>query len=191
LYATTTYTYNPQGDLITVTDTNNNVTHITYDNLGRKIAMNDPDMGSWQYGYDGNGNLIWQKDAKNQVISFTYDALNRLTNKTDGISGPIVNLPNLPNQQAPTFNVNYNFDLTNQAFGIGRLGSVTYDTGTAGFVYDQLGREVTSTKNVAQSNYNAVRQYDALNRLQQVQYPDGFQANYGYNQAGQVASISN
>ena len=189
LYATTTYVYNPLGNLTSVTDAHNNVTTITYDNLGRKIAMNDPDMGNWHYCYDGNGNLIWQQDAKGQVISFTYDALNRLTNKTDGISGPIVNLPNIQ-PLAPTFNVNYNFDDHSQNFGIGRLGSVSYDSGTAGFVYDQLGREVSSNKNIAGVNYNVIRQYDALNRLQQLQYPEGSQENYTYNQSGQVTSIS-
>ena len=42
IYATTSYAYDPKGDLISVTDAKGNVTSITYDNLGRKIAMNDP-----------------------------------------------------------------------------------------------------------------------------------------------------
>ncbi len=189
LYATTSYNYDPKGNLISVKDAHGNVTGITYDNLGRKIAMNDPDMGKWQYGYDSNSNLIWQQDAKNQVISFKYDALNRLINKTDAITGPIVNLPNLM-PQAATFNVNYNFDDTTQSFGIGRLGSVIYDNGSAGFVYDRLGREITSKKTINGINYNVKRQYDALNRLQQLQYPDGSQVGYTYNQAGQVTGVA-
>lgn len=189
LYATTSYSYDPKGNLTSVMDAHNNVTSITYDNLGRKIGMNDPDMGKWQYGYDGNGNLIWQQDAKSQVISFKYDALNRLINKTDAISGPIVNLPNLTSQAA-TFNVNYNFDDLTQSFGIGRLGSVAYDTGTAGFIYDQIGREVSSNKTIDGTTYNVTRQYDALNRLQQLQYPDGSQVTYVYNQAGQVSGVA-
>jgi len=189
IYATTSYNYDPQGNLTSVMDAQNNVTTISYDHLGRKIGMNDPDMGKWQYGYDNNGNLIWQQDAKGQVISFKYDALNRLTNKTDAITGPIVNLPNLT-PQAATFNVNYNFDDTTQSFGIGRLGSVNYDNGTAGFIYDQLGREASSNKTIGGLNYNVTRQYDALNRLQQLQYPDGSQVSYVYNQAGQVSGIA-
>ena len=121
VYATTTYMYNPRGNLVSVKDTQYNLTTITYDNLGRKIALNDPDMGNWQYVYDNNSNLIAQEDSKGQVISFSYDALNRLKNKTDGITGPIVNLPGLA-LQSPTFNVSYNFDDTTQSYGIGRLG---------------------------------------------------------------------
>ena len=190
LYAKTNYAYDPKGDLISVIDDHNNQTTISYDNLGRKIAMNDLDMGHWSYGYDGNGNLIWQKDAKGSVISFKYDALNRLINKTDGISGPIVGLPAIT-PQAPTFNVTYNFDDLVQSYGIGRLGSVVYDSGTVGFIYDPLGREISSNKAIGTGNYNVIRHYDALNRLQQLQYPDGSKANYGYNQAGQLINVTN
>ena len=129
LCTTTGYSYDPQGDLTSVMDAHNNVTTITYDNLGRKIGMNDPDMGKWQYGYDGNSNLIWQQDAKGQVISFKYDALNRLINKTDGITSDLLLICPVYQQQAATFNVNYNFDDKTQSFGIGRLGSVYYDSG--------------------------------------------------------------
>jgi len=189
LYATTNYFYDNSGNLVSVTDAHNNTTSISYDNLNRKIAMNDPDMGSWKYVYDGNSNLIAQEDAKGQVISFNYDALNRLINKTDAITGPIVNLPGLTNHAA-TFNVNYNFDDLTQSYGIGRLGSVTYDTGSASFIYDQIGREIASNKSIGTSNYNVTRQYDDLNRLQQLQYPDGAQVSYVYNQAGQVSGVA-
>jgi len=186
LYAQTQYTYDPSGNLVAVTDAYNKVTKITYDNLNRKIAMNDPDMGIWSYGYDNNGNLTSQTDANGKTINFKYDALNRLQNKTDGApGGPIA-----------TFNVNYNFDPSTQSYGKGRLGSVAYtQTGTsagqAGFVYDQLGREVTSTKQIDSSNYNVSRQYNALNQLKQLQYPDGAQVSYQYNQAGQITSVKN
>jgi len=88
------------------------------------------------------------------------------------------------------FNVTYSFDDKVQKYGIGRLGSVKYDTGTASFVYDQLGREVTSNKAVDSTNYNVARQYDDLNRLVQLQYPDGTQVLYTYNQAGQVIAVA-
>ncbi len=46
--------------------------------LGQKMAMTDPDMGTWQYAYDLAGNLITQTDALSQLLWFKYDALNRL-----------------------------------------------------------------------------------------------------------------
>ena len=84
LYASTYYSYDSEGNLTQTKDAHNNITTITYDKLGRKTAMDDPDMGAWSYGYDLNGNLAWQMDSEGQQIDFTYDALNRLTRKTDG-----------------------------------------------------------------------------------------------------------
>ena len=53
-----------------------------YDSLGRKIALDDPDLssppGHWTYTYDAAGNLATQTDARGQIIGFDYDALNRL-----------------------------------------------------------------------------------------------------------------
>ncbi|MBF0490603.1 MAG: hypothetical protein HQL15_08325 [Candidatus Omnitrophica bacterium] len=197
VYATTNYTYDALGNLTKLTDTKNNVTTISYDHLNRKIAMNDPDMGAWSYNYDANGNLISQVDAKGQTVRFSYDALNRLLNKTDGIpSGPINNFPILP-PVTPSFNVVYNYDPVAQNYAKGRLGSVTYDNGQAGlpagqagFTYDQVGREIASTKTIDGTTYNVSRQYDALNRLKQIQYPDGAQVKYLYNQAGQVTAVA-
>ena len=81
LYAETTYEYNLADELTKVTDAANNLTTISYDDLGRKTAMSDPDMGAWAYSYDAVGNLVEQTDAKGQVIEFDYDKLNRLTRK--------------------------------------------------------------------------------------------------------------
>ena len=86
--------------------------------------------------------------------------------------------------------MNYNFDDTTHNYGIGRLGSVYYDSGYASFNYDQLGREIYSYKNIGGTNYNVNRQYDALNRLEQLQYPDGSQVTYVYNQAGQISGVA-
>ena len=47
VYATTSYTYDPLGNLRTVTDANGNVTTIDYDSLSRKTSMIDPVMGNW------------------------------------------------------------------------------------------------------------------------------------------------
>ena len=81
LYAETRYEYSEVDELTKVTDAANNLTTISYDDLGRKTSMTDPDMGSWSYTYDAVGNLIEQTDAKSQVIEFAYDKLNRLTHK--------------------------------------------------------------------------------------------------------------
>ena len=73
----TTYAYDYQGNLVKLVDALGNTTTITYDLLGRKLGMRDPDMGVWAYQYDGNGNLTLQTDARGQQVQFLFDALNR------------------------------------------------------------------------------------------------------------------
>lgn len=100
-YAETYYEYDLLGNLIQVKDAHENKTTMRYDNLGRKIAMSDPDMGScgdlktlapnptfpwypvpcWNYFYDANGNLLKQIDAEGSILEFTYDPLNRVRTK--------------------------------------------------------------------------------------------------------------
>jgi RHS repeat-associated protein len=76
---TTTHVYDPNDHLTSVNDPAGNQTTISYDGLGRKTRIVDPDMGTWSYGYDANGNLTTQIDSRGQVSFYTYDGLNRLT----------------------------------------------------------------------------------------------------------------
>ena len=55
---------------------------MTYDTLGRKIGMNDPDMGAWGYAYDAAGRLIAQTDAKGQTIALCLRCLGRVLSKS-------------------------------------------------------------------------------------------------------------
>lgn len=170
LYSETTYDYDSEGNLVTVTDQLGNITTITYDYLGRKISMIDPDMGMWSYTYDVNGNLKTQTDQIGQVITFDYDELNRLLNKSG--------------------EVDYTYDSAGQSYGKGRLTKASYINDYTDFVYDALGREITSTKEIDSNQFDVRRTYDALNRLATVEYPDGMQVAYTYNRAGQIELVA-
>lgn len=88
---TTRYGYDLQGNLTQVTDHAGNLTGMTYDLLGRKRTMTDPDMGAWQYGYDGAGNLTSQRDGRGQWLYLEYDALDRLVKRRrDSNTGPLL-----------------------------------------------------------------------------------------------------
>jgi len=175
LYATTLYTYDSEGNLKSVQDAQGNITTINYDNLDRKVSMNDADMGVWQYDYDSNGNLISQLDQKNQQLDFVYDQVNRLTQKT---------LPALPA-------VNYTYDDTLVNFSKGRLTKAQYNTNAdTQFKYDAIGRETESTKKIDGANYQVARSYDDLNRLVLLTYPVGGNVTYTYNATGQIETVS-
>lgn len=179
LYATTNYFYDSEGNLTQVQDAHGNVTTISYDTLGRKVSMDDPDMGHWEYKYDAVGNLVWQRDAKGQELTFSYDALNRLVNKTDG--SPILNVAYTYDQEFPAPPQNY---------GIGRLLRSEYGVNDqTGFLYDLLGREIRSTKEIDSKKYDVLREYDAASRLTKLTYPDSGNVIYTYNVAGQIDGV--
>ncbi len=179
LYSTTEYGYNGEGRLLSVLDDQGNLTSITYDGLGRKVAMDDPDMGHWEYGYDQNGNLAWQIDAEGRRLNFSYDALNRLVNKSDGADIDVV----------------YTYDREDLSYSQGQLGLVEYgpmgDGDWAEFQYDQFGREIRSQKTIDGQPYQVQRMYDSLKNLTGVIYPDGTAVYYHFNAFGQLDGVVN
>jgi RHS repeat-associated protein len=82
-----TYRYEPFGNLERTTDALGNVVAITYDRLGRKKTLNDPNLGLWRYTLNAIGELKEQADpvrfALSQKTSFSYDALGRLTQRAE------------------------------------------------------------------------------------------------------------
>lgn len=136
---TTRYVYNAAGDLLQVknhfwtsSDPDKNRILMAYNTLGRKIYMDDPDMGQWDYHYDANANLISQTDAKGQDIEFAYDDLNRIKTKTYSTGEPTVT---------------YTYDLA--ANGIGQVYSVTNtDVTSVNTAYDEVGRVTDQQKTI-------------------------------------------
>ncbi|MBZ0166868.1 MAG: hypothetical protein K8I00_08670, partial [Candidatus Omnitrophica bacterium] len=175
----TEYAYDSEGNLIeTRADADGTpvITRMGYDLAGRKEWMEDPDMGRWTYSYDANGNIKEQTDAMGQTITFFYDELNRLIRKSfsDG-SGDVL--------------YDYDVDVLGEDNDVGRLTNISYAAGGASFHYDELGREVSSTKTVGMVNYNVRRQYDALNNLTALHYPSGIKLEYDFNDAGQLVGV--
>jgi RHS repeat-associated protein len=166
----TTYDYNAAGDLLTVTNALNHSTVINYDSLGRKINMDDPDMGYWQYTYDANGNLITQIDAEKQTITFGYDPLDRVTSKSYSTADSTVI---------------YTYDDPGIDNGIGRLYRVeNFQATTTIDSYDEMGRQLISTRTIigAPSNsYTTAHAYDYSGKIVSMTYPDNYQIVYNYH----------
>jgi RHS repeat-associated protein len=162
----THYNYDLLGNLTTVTNATGHQSQMTYDALGLKRRMIDPDMGAWYYTYDNAGNLIQQTDARLQTIAFTYDALNRLTHKRQGVNGPLL--------------AQYGYDSTaNNNRGRGRRTSMTaYDppgtgSNSASWHYDIMGRVTQETRSVAGNSYVFQFGYTQGDVPVTVRYPGG------------------
>ncbi|MDX6766087.1 MAG: toxin TcdB middle/N-terminal domain-containing protein [Candidatus Methylacidiphilales bacterium] len=181
---TTDYTYDPVGNLVQTTDHANNVTQITYNSLGQKTGMTEPNMGTWSYAYDTAGRLIWQEDAKGNAVYFHFtDPLGRISQKD------VYN-----HLSVLTSTVTYSYDSGSSGYtvGPGQLHQITDSQGWEKFSYDARGRVIKSTRylNVTSSAYTVETTYDEADRPQTVTYPaNSATLAYTYDTAGHLVQI--
>jgi RHS repeat-associated protein len=60
---------------------------VSYDDLGRKTQVVDPDRGTWTYAWDGLSRLRFQTDANGTVTRQDYDGIGRVTDRTATATG--------------------------------------------------------------------------------------------------------
>ncbi len=183
---TTSYLYDVLGNLTQITDAQNNIKRLSYDGLGRKTWMDDPDKGIMEYSYDDAGNLIQTRDNKNQVITYSYDAVNRLTKE------------DFDDPAFPGVEVVYTYDAASPDYPLadnlkGKLAYVTDLSGGAFFSYDPQGNVSWQIKRINQHNgekdYRTSFNYDGLNRLVSQVWPDGEGVRYEYDTRGLLTEI--
>lgn len=177
VYATTTYSYSSLDLLTGVTDAQSNTTAITYDSLGRKKNIDDPDMGFWAYQYHPNGTLQQQTDAKGQVTTFTYDTLDRLTARS-----------------GTGWADNYAYD---EPFGQGKGHRTSMSSSLSGqqqsyqsWNYDVRGRVSSTTVNITGHTQRSFSySYNSADLLTSRTYPSGEAIAYTYDGAWRQTSV--
>jgi RHS repeat-associated protein len=162
------------GNTTKITDSVGNVSTMAWDSLGRKIAMTDPDVGSWSYGYDAAGHLISQTDGAGRALTMTYaDPLGRLTSRSAGA----------------TVLATYSYDQAGHGAGLGEQTSMTDTSGSTSWTYDTLGRVISTTETIGGVPYTVGQAYDTAGRRKSLTYPDGEVVAYGYDAAGCQTSL--
>ena len=150
-----------------MTDSSSNVSSITYDLLGRKTAMNDPDKGNWSYDYNVYGELTEQTDANGQTGILSYDILGRLTHRIDKRADNSV--------ESDTLWAYNNGTNSATANGLGLLNNVQQDNGDNGtndyvktVSYDPFGRVINTATSLgaagADGDYIEEVTYDQFGR---------------------------
>lgn len=176
----TSYTYDPLKQVIAVRDDHGNVTAVSYDNMGRRTAIDNPDAGKTESVYDLASNVVQKITAnlraQGKAIEYDYD-FNRLR----AIRYPIFTQNNV------TYEYGGPGAGANRA---DRIARVTDASGTTERSYGPLGELTTETKTipvtgstvplVATTQYR----YDTWNRLLQLTYPDGEVLTYSYDAGG-------
>ncbi|MBF0100186.1 MAG: VCBS repeat-containing protein [Desulfobacterales bacterium] len=194
----TYYQYDPEDRLITIIDSQNNSWSFTYDGLSRRVIAEDPNRGKLYYFFDDASNLIRTVDGKGQVILYTYDGVNRLLNeyyidKNESESNYI----NSPNVQYIYDKLDSDKFLKNETIKpentLGLLVAIADETGREIRSYDSRLRISEKLKLIESKGqvgaYRFKYQYDVLDRLKKVTFPDGETLEYAYNDRKLLQSI--
>jgi YD repeat-containing protein len=175
----TSYGYDVQGNLGSVTDPNGNVTTYSYDDFGRMMQQTSPVTGTTTYTYDLAGNLLTTTDANGATTTRTYDELSRVLTSTSTLSG------------VPSEPIAYSYDNTYvPGYNIGRFTSATDPTGSTIVRYDHRGFLRQLQQTVGGAEYLTLFTYDADGNRASITYPSGRVVSYTYDLAGRPLSVA-
>jgi RHS repeat-associated protein len=174
--------YDANGNLRFVRDqrgATESTTQFTYNDQDLVQTKIDPLGRSESFTYDDNGNVATWTDRKNQVTEYRYDPLGRVTFAGFNRSG------------SPP---NYTYGSTiNSTYDVGgRLTQVADSTSGAGTItrgYDDLDRLTSDIQSNAPSPGVVYTYWDDGTR-RTMTVPGQTQITYGYNDAGQLISLT-
>lgn len=139
------------------------ITTITYDTLGRKTMLSDPDTGVTNYTYAPGGDLILTVDARGIAVQRSYDALHRVTH---------VAFPDTATAQVLSHDYTYDAGIGANRNLIGRLARVVSPACTMDYSYDGEGRTKSVTRTIDDVAYVTQSTYDQASRELTKSYPD-------------------
>lgn len=170
-------TYNNLDFTTAQTDFNGYSTSYTRDAFGNAIARTSPDSGSWSFTFDENNNVTGVTDARSVATTNTFDAVDRLTGVSiSGYAG-----------EAETFGYD---DTTSGNKGVGRLTSVSDESGSTSRVYDSFGNVSSETRVIGGKTYTISYSYDLANRITEIIYPSGRYVDFTYDSSGYLTSVT-
>lgn len=166
--AVTSYTYDVQDHLASVTDAEGNPT--TYTTSDRDLVTRRVSnvTGTTTYAYNEHGQRVQETDARSVTVSSTYDAMDRLT---------FIDYPN--NDDLDT---TFTYDDAGVAFSKGRLTEIDRGAYSIGYAYDRFGR-VTQDGNLTYT-------YDKNSNALTIGYPNSVTATYTYDFADRQSTLT-
>ena len=184
----TSYEYDINNNLISVTNSAGQVTRYTYDNLDNIESITLPGEGAtFTYARDENGNITSITNPMGESTTYVYDDLSRITSVIDPLGrqvdygyDPRSNLINMIDANGNTHTAEYDT--------LDRLSSTTDGLGEdTRYTYDVLGRlaEITAPRGLF-TRYT----YSTANNVVAITRPNNFNFLFGYDSLGRVTSVT-
>lgn len=165
------YSYDELNQITTkVYNTWNKSIDFTYDAIGNRKSMIDPDGGITNYSYDQNNRIISIENPNSQITIFTYDMLGRQT-RIDHSNG--------------TYST-YLYDLSNNLLELNNYFSSNSLISQYTYTYDNVGNRLSMTDLVGTNTYV----YDSIYQITGVNYSNGNVENFSYDNNGNRTQVS-
>ena len=196
----TTYTYDGDLNLTSVTDANGNTTRYTYDIAGNKTSQTDPAPLSYAktWTYDALNDLTKFVDGRGHATTYGYDASgNRISmtapggqvtkyGRDPGGTGLLVSQTD-PDGHTTTYGYDSGGNRIRQTSALGEVTTWTYDgSGRMTSVVDPRGNISGANPGTYRTSYS----YDALDHLTKVTDPLGHATTTAYDPAGNKTRVT-
>jgi RHS repeat-associated protein len=171
----TLVTHDALDRMVEVRDSAGNYTTFTWDSLGNRTSLCDPDSGCRSYEHDDAGRLVAWTDARGQQVAQDHDALGRITSRTypDGDG-----------------RVRWIYDEAGRGPALGRLTTIVDLSGSLRLEYDDAGRIAAETRCITGACNTLARAYDAAGRLSSITYPSGEVVSHEFDAAGRLRRVA-
>ena len=191
------YRYDAIGNLLEVTGADGNRVSMVYDLAGRRVLMDDPDKGVWQYAWNGLGEMLRQLDGQRQSMDFEYDSLGRVTRRLE-----LRGVDSIDDTAYSVQHVEESWWQNSVSAGVrgkGQPTRITYREGVAGevlhrqlFEYDDLGRLSETRSTVGGLEFSEENTYDQFGRKFQAFDASGDYrgVRYRYNEYGYLDQLA-
>lgn len=167
------YDYYPDGKpkWFQIEGQNETKIEMTYDALGNRISLNDPNYGLMTCEYNAFGELTKQTTPKTDETYYYYNNLGQISKRIE---------TNTKNNMSVTTEWKYTQDI---------LTKIISPNQTFDYEYDNLFRLEKTTEKTLGKDYITRYSYDDASRISSIIYPSNYSVNYCYNSEGHLRSI--